>query len=196
MNPFIESTSAELLPCQAGRAPRSPWAAMRARGGRHALRRVMGALLVTAGLGFATPQAHALDVNQANAQQLETIRGIGPRTAEVIIAERERGGKFESFEDLAERVRGIGQKKAQALQAAGLQVGDGEPSSAMGKGAAGSTTEAAKPGEGRPGGGKPGEGKPAAGAGAGAAAKSGSRAAGKSAGVPAGASGSAAAVRP
>ncbi|MFF7396925.1 ComEA family DNA-binding protein [Achromobacter sp. NPDC008082] len=191
MNPFIESTSAELLPCQAGRAPRSPWAAMRARGGRHALRRVMGALLVTAGLGFATPQAHALDVNQANAQQLETIRGIGPRTAEVIIAERERGGKFESFEDLAERVRGIGQKKAQALQAAGLQVGDGEPSSAMGKGAAGGTTEAAKPGEG-----KPGEGKPAAGAGAGAAAKSGARAAGKSAGVPAGASGSAAAVRP
>lgn len=196
MNPFIESTSAELLPCQAGRAPRSPWAAMRARGGRHALRRVMGALLVTAGLGFATPQAHALDVNQANAQQLETIRGIGPRTAEVIIAERERGGKFESFEDLAERVRGIGQKKAQALQAAGLQVGGGEPSSAMGKGAAGSTTEAAKPGEGKPGESKPGEGKPAAGAGAGAAAKSGSRAAGKSAGVPAGASGSAAAVRP
>jgi len=142
----------------------------------------MGALLVTVGLGFVAPQAHALDVNQANAQQLETIRGIGPRTAEVIIAERERGGKFESFEDLAERVRGIGQKKAQALQAAGLQVGDGEPSSAMGKGAAGSVTEAAKPGEGKPS--------------TGAAAKSGSRASGKSAGVPAGASGAAATVRP
>jgi len=182
MNPFIESTSAELLPCSAWRAPRPPRAAMRSRGGRHALRRAMGALLVTVGLGFVAPQAHALDVNQANAQQLETIRGIGPRTAEVIIAERERGGKFESFEDLAERVRGIGQKKAQALQAAGLQVGDGEPSSAMGKGAAGSVTEAAKPGEGKPS--------------TGAAAKSGSRAAGKSAGVPAGASGAAATVRP
>ncbi|MGE8673921.1 MAG: ComEA family DNA-binding protein [Achromobacter kerstersii] len=186
MNSFIESTPTGLLPCSSTHALRSPMAGMRAKGGRHALRRAMGALLVTVGLGFVAPQAHALDVNQANAQQLETIRGIGPRTAEVIIAERDRGGKFESFEDLAERVRGIGQKKAQALQAAGLQVGDGEPSSAVGKGASGSATEVAKPGE----------AKPATGAGAGAAAKSGSRAAGKSAGVPAGASGSAAAVRP
>jgi competence protein ComEA len=91
---------------------------------------VLGALLVTAGLGVAAPPANALDVNQASAQQLEGIRGIGPRTAEIIVGERERGGKFESFEDLAERVRGIGLKKAQALESAGLQVGPGAAASA------------------------------------------------------------------
>ena len=37
--------------------------------------------------------------------------------------ERERAGAFESLDDLAERVRGIGPKKAKALQAAGLTVG-------------------------------------------------------------------------
>ncbi|MPT29566.1 MAG: helix-hairpin-helix domain-containing protein, partial [Achromobacter sp.] len=98
----------------------------------------------TAGLGVAPPPANALDVNQASAQQLESIRGIGPRTAEIIVGERERGGKFDSFEDLAERVRGIGLKKAQALESAGLQVGPGGPASA-GAGAATSASAGGKP---------------------------------------------------
>jgi competence protein ComEA len=96
------------------------------QGGRRLWQHTLGAILLIGSLGFAAPEARALDVNQASAQQLETIRGIGPRTAEIIINERERGGRFESFEDLAERVRGIGEKKAKALEAAGLQVGEGD----------------------------------------------------------------------
>jgi competence protein ComEA len=74
------------------------------------------------GLAITAPRALALDVNTASAEQLTTIRGVGPKTAEAIVRERERGGRFESLEDLSERVRGIGARKAQAMQAAGLAV--------------------------------------------------------------------------
>lgn len=125
MNPFIESTLATETHRCWWRELRPSAPARYTRAGRRAWRHVLGAMLVTAAVGIAAPAAHALDVNQASTQQLESIRGIGPRTAEVIVNERERGGRFESFEDLAERVRGIGQKKAQALEAAGLTVGEG-----------------------------------------------------------------------
>jgi len=64
----------------------------------------------------------AVDVNQATQEQLQTISGIGPKTAQTIIEERNRGGSFASFEDLSARVKGIGAKRAQALQAAGLEL--------------------------------------------------------------------------
>jgi len=92
-------------------------ASWRAYGGK-AAGAVLGFLLA-----LASPSAWAVDVNSATAQQLETITGIGPKTAQVIIDERTRGGSFESFDDLAERVKGIGPKKAHSLQAAGLTMG-------------------------------------------------------------------------
>lgn len=114
----------------------------------------MGELLVTAGLVVTAAPANALDVNQASAQQLEGIRGIGPRTAEIIVGERERGGKFDSFEDLAERVRGIGLKKAQALESAGLQVGaaasSGPPAASAAKSVAIPAAASANKAGGRP----------------------------------------------
>lgn len=100
---------------------RTPW--RRPRG----LSRVMGGsiwrLLAAAGMALAAATASAVDVNSATAQQLESVSGIGPSTARTIVQERERAGAFESLDDLAERVRGIGPKKAKALQAAGLTVG-------------------------------------------------------------------------
>ncbi len=85
------------------------------------LRQALGAALLAAGVAHAPAQA--LDLNDATAQQLEGIRGIGPRTAQIIVGERERAGRFESLQDLADRVRGISQKKAEALGAGGLTVG-------------------------------------------------------------------------
>lgn len=67
--------------------------------------------------------ASAVDINVATPEQLQGIKGIGPKTAAVIIEERERGGRFESIEDVSERVKGIGPKKAASLLAAGLTVG-------------------------------------------------------------------------
>ena len=123
MNPFVHSTVARHLPLAPWRRARP--AAMPAcpRAGQRALRQALGALLLSAGLGVAAPPAQAVDINQATAAQLEGLRGIGPRTADIIVRERERGGRFESLDDLTECVRGIGQKKAQALQAAGLTIG-------------------------------------------------------------------------
>lgn len=96
---------------------------MAAKWGAHC-RRALGAAMGLA-LSLGVSAAWAVNVNSASAQQLETITGIGPKTAQVIIEERTRGGSFESFDDLAERVKGIGPKKAQSLQAAGLTVGQG-----------------------------------------------------------------------
>lgn len=73
--------------------------------------------------------AQAVDLNSASVQQLQAVKGIGPKTAQMIVDERTRGGNFLSLTDLSERVRGIGPKKAAALQTAGLKVG-----SAGGKG--------------------------------------------------------------
>ncbi|CAB3860005.1 MAG: ComEA family DNA-binding protein [Achromobacter pulmonis] len=117
MNPFLHSTIARRLPAL-------PWRRTRAAAagrGPSGLRQALGLALLAAGVAHAPAQA--LDLNDATAQQLEGIRGIGPRTAQTIVSERERAGRFESLEDLAERVRGISPKKAEALGAAGLTVG-------------------------------------------------------------------------
>lgn len=124
MNPFLHSTVARRLPALPWRRSR---AAVAGRGPA-GLRQALGLALLVAGVAHAPAQA--IDLNAATAQQLEGIRGIGPRTAQTIVSERERAGRFESLEDLAERVRGISPKKAEALGAAGLTVGAGAAASA------------------------------------------------------------------
>ncbi|MVW72339.1 MULTISPECIES: ComEA family DNA-binding protein [unclassified Bordetella] len=73
----------------------------------------------------AATLAHALDANTATAAQLETLNGVGPRTAQMIVQERERAGPYESLEDLSDRVRGIGRKRLARLRDAGLTAGGG-----------------------------------------------------------------------
>ena len=85
-----------------------------------------------AGLGVSlggTFAAYALDVNVASVAELERLRGIGPRTAQMIIQERERAGAFESLTDLSERVRGIGAQRVKVLHSGGLRVGTPEKTS-------------------------------------------------------------------
>lgn len=123
MNPFCRTTLALPMPTMRWRLPRWP---LIARGGlarRHGISRRLGCAALASGISLFSPMALALDVNVASAEQLEGLRGLGPRTAQLIVSERERGGRFESLEDLSDRVRGIGVKKAQALQAAGMTVG-------------------------------------------------------------------------
>ena len=56
-----------------------------------------------------------IDPNTATAEELMTIPGIGPKTAEAIIAEREANGPFLYPEDLM-AVSGIGEKKLEAFR--------------------------------------------------------------------------------
>ncbi len=51
----------------------------------------------------------SININEATAEELETLNGIGPVTAEKIIQYRTEYGKFENKEDLME-VNGIGEK--------------------------------------------------------------------------------------
>ncbi len=50
-----------------------------------------------------------LDLNRATAEDLEGLPGIGPKTAERIVADRTRRGRFRAVKDLR-RVKGIGPK--------------------------------------------------------------------------------------
>jgi competence protein ComEA len=77
--------------------------------------------MIAVGLVAVTP-SQALDVNTASVSQLESLRGIGPRTAKMIVHERSRAGAFESMEDLSDRVRGLGERRVSALRQAGLEV--------------------------------------------------------------------------
>ncbi len=92
-----------------------------------------GRLLAAALLLSSAAPAAALDLNSATAAQLRDLKGLGPRSAELIVHERERGGPYRSLEDLSDRVRGIGAHKAARLAEAGLTVGKpaaGEPAAA------------------------------------------------------------------
>jgi len=51
-----------------------------------------------------------ININDADLEQLESIRGVGPALAERIATYRKENGKFKTTEDLM-KVRGIGQSK-------------------------------------------------------------------------------------
>jgi competence protein ComEA len=55
-----------------------------------------------------------IDLDVATAEQIETLRGIGPAMAKRIVADRDSLGPFGSLKEL-ERVRGIGPKLAAKL---------------------------------------------------------------------------------
>src|ERR1700761_1069135 len=85
-------------------------------------RRAAFALLCLALIGFqlgstaacfsATkkPPAHPIAINSASSAQLQEVPGIGPATAEKILAMRKSYGAFKSVDDLLS-VRGIGPKR-------------------------------------------------------------------------------------
>ena len=112
MNPFLYDTVAKPLS--------EPELAKLTYAAKTSCRAGMIALMTVAGMGSLS--AHALDVNAASADELQKIKGVGPRTAQIIVQERQRAGHFESMQDLSERVRGIGLKKLQTMQQAGLSI--------------------------------------------------------------------------
>ena len=58
----------------------------------------------------ANAQGGLVNINSAGASELEELPGIGPSTAQKIIADRTSNGPFASVQDLS-RVSGIGDKK-------------------------------------------------------------------------------------
>ena len=66
--------------------------------------------------------AFAADANKASQAELETVKGIGPGLSAKIIKARETG-TFKNWDDLVDRVGGVGPGNAARFSQAGLTVG-------------------------------------------------------------------------
>jgi competence protein ComEA len=81
-------------------------------------------IMVTAAMLAAFGQAYAaVDINTANDAALRGIKGIGPAKAKAILEERDAHGPFKDPTDLSKRVKGMGGRTVERLQAEGLAVG-------------------------------------------------------------------------
>lgn len=56
-----------------------------------------------------------VDINHADATELTTLKGVGPKRAEAILAYRQSHGTFQAVDDLS-KVKGIGKKGLLRLQ--------------------------------------------------------------------------------
>lgn len=70
----------------------------------------------TADAGASALPGVPLNLNTATLEQLDTLDGVGPATAQKILDERQRRGGFRSVDDLA-AVPGIGPKRLAAIRA-------------------------------------------------------------------------------
>ncbi len=81
-------------------------------------------LLATVAMLAAFSQVFAaVDVNTANESALLGIKGIGPARAKAILDERDAHGPYKDGVDLGKRVKGMGGKTVERLEAEGLAVG-------------------------------------------------------------------------
>jgi competence protein ComEA len=83
------------------------------------IKRVLSALLA---LVVSVAFAAGVDANKATQAELEGVKGIGPSVAGKILEERKKGN-FKDWNDLVERVKGIGEGNAAKFSAEGLTVG-------------------------------------------------------------------------
>ena len=78
-------------------------------------------ILVVLAMLYAAASFAAVDVNKANAAELDSIKGIGPAISSKIIDERKKGN-FKDWNDFITRVKGVGEGNAAKFSAEGLTV--------------------------------------------------------------------------
>jgi competence protein ComEA len=74
-----------------------------------------GAAAAAGGGGAGAASSGPVNLNSATADQLDTLDGVGPATAQKILEYRTQHGRFSAVEDLAQ-IPGIGPKKLEALK--------------------------------------------------------------------------------
>jgi competence protein ComEA len=105
-------------PSMAAARSSPPRPEMPARPTRSTARYPLAAPSVTSAVGATSPNhgtapkkmTGVVNINDADAASLATLPGVGPKTAEAILAYRTEHGAFQRVEDLLE-IRGIGEKK-------------------------------------------------------------------------------------
>lgn len=90
--------------------------------------KIIKALLLSAVLGLSAAVLATVDINLANQEELQQLKGIGAKKAADIIAYREANGRFESVDDLT-KVKGIGKATLKKLRGE-ITVGESEGNTA------------------------------------------------------------------
>ena len=70
---------------------------------------------------FTSQVAFALEINQANTAELDSLKGMGPSLSAKVLKAR-TDAPFKSWADLMQRVSGLGRLKAQHFSEQGLTV--------------------------------------------------------------------------
>lgn len=78
-------------------------------------------ILTVVAMLYAAACFAAVDVNKANAAELDSIKGVGPGISTKILDERKKG-EFKDWADLVDRVNGVGPRNAAKFSAEGLTV--------------------------------------------------------------------------
>jgi len=86
-----------------------------------------------------------VDVNTANAAELDALKGIGPAMSKRIIDARQQGGPFKDWGDFISRVKGIGNKNAAKFSSEGMTVGGTSFQGAPAKSSTAATSTEAAP---------------------------------------------------
>lgn len=75
---------------------------------------------------LALPAQAVVNINTANATELEALPGIGAKKAQAIVEYRTKNGPFKSVEDL-EKVNGIGKAMVEKLRKEAVVGGASRP---------------------------------------------------------------------
>ena len=104
------------------------------------IKKILAAMLAL----FAAVAFAAVDANKATQAELEGIKGIGPAISAKILEERKKG-VFKDWQDMVDRVKGVGEGNAAKFSTEGLTVNGAAFAGAPAKAAAPAAKKDDKP---------------------------------------------------
>ena len=104
------------------------------------IKKILAAMLAL----FAAVAFAAVDVNKASQAELEAVKGIGPAISGKILDERKKA-PFKDWNDMVERVKGVGEGNAAKFSTEGLTVNGAAFAGAPAKAAAPAAKKEDKP---------------------------------------------------